>query len=458
MDPVLQLDEVLLSVIECYPLIDVAIGELEAAEGKIITSFGEFDSILAARSESQALGFYQNYRNGVDLVQPLYGGGEVFGGYRIGRGNFEPWYGERETNDAGEFKVGFALPFLKDRFIDSRRADLFRARAGQQQVESSVNARLLQFQRFAMQAYWDWLAAARAVEVQQQLLDLALRRVDQIAGRIEKGDLAEIARIDNDRFIAGRRNELIKARRSVEKAAIKLSLFYRDGDCQPIIATAEQVPDSLPDFGPIGMEQLDFDVAQALAIRPELTELQAARRMACVDLRQAQNLTLPALDAAGFAAQDIGAEASPLGDKTPFQLELGMFAEVPLQRREGRGKIRIAEGKIAQIDAKLQFVCEKIRAELQDAASAVNAAFEQIQQSQMNVELSQRSLELGRQLFDAGDIDLIELNIYETSVADAELLLISAYFKYFFNLAAYETARSGTAFEDTGTTLDADQF
>ena len=90
---------------------------------------------------------------------------------------------------------------------------------------------------------------------------------------------------------------------------------------------------------------------------------------------------------------------------------------------------------------------DKIRAEIQDAASAVNAAFDQIQQSQKNADLARQSLQLGRQLFDAGDIDLIELNIYENSVADAELELFEAYFKYFFFHAIYETARAGVAFD-----------
>lgn len=171
------------------------------------------------------------------------------------------------------------------------------------------------------------------------------------------------------------------------------------------------------------------------------------RQQACIELRYANNLTLPKLDVKGYAAKDVGELASSLGDKRPFQLELGAVAEVPIQRREGLGKIRTAEAKLTQIDAKARFVTDKIRAEIQDAASGVNAAYDQIQQSQKNVDLAGQALVLGRQLFDQGDIDLIELNIYENSVADAELELLGAYLKYFFFRAIYETAKSGVAFE-----------
>ena len=391
--------------------------------------------------------FYQNYRNGTCISQPLWGGGEVYGSYKIGRGKFEPWYGERATDEAGEFKAGFAMPLLKNRGIDARRAGVRLAEAGRDQVVADVESRLLQFQRFATQAYWDWVASGQAVQIQQRLLDLAQARVDQINERVEKGDLATIAQIDNERFIAKRLNDLIKTRRLLEKAAIKMSLFYRDNNCMPVIAQPDQLPNDIPDAQRITAGQLDTDTSAAIAIRPELTALNAARSQARIDLQYANNLTLPKLDVKGYAAKDIGQLASSLGDKRPFQLQLGVVAEVPIQRREGLGKIRTAEAKLNQIDAKTRFVTDKIRAEIQDAASAVNAAYDQIQQSQKNVDLARRSLQFGRLLFDAGDIDLIELNIYENSVAEAELQLLEAVFKYFFYRAIYQTAKSGAAFE-----------
>lgn len=439
----LQLEQLLRSVAECYPLIEVAIGELESADGKLISTWGAFDDVFSAHSISQPLGFYQTYRNGVGINRPLYNGGEVYGTYRIGDGNFEPWYGERETNEAGEFKAGFSLPLLKDRGIDARRANVMIARAMQNELEADVESRMIQFQRLATQAYWEWLATGRVVASQEQLLELADERVSQIDKRVDSGDAAEIIRIDNDRLIAKRRNELIKSRRELEKAAIKLSLFLRDGSCCPLIPSADLLPEDFPDAIGIGEAMLQADIREALSVRPELAELRAEREQACIDKRYAENLTLPKLDLKGFAGQDIGAEASPTGDKTPFELQLGVLAEVPIQRREGIGKIRVACGKLQQIDAKLNFTEDKIRTEVLDAASAVNAAYRQILQATQLVELAEQSLRIGRLSFEAGDIDLIELNIYETAVMDAQFDLIDANFKYFYYLSAYEAAISG---------------
>jgi outer membrane protein TolC len=443
----LSLNQVLESVKTCYPEIEIAVGEIETANGKVLSSWGEFDRVVSGHSISQPLGFYQTYRNGVGINRPLYSGGEVYGTYRIGDGNFEPWFGERETNEGGELKAGFSIPLLKDRNIDQRRAKLLSSDAQREQVESNVESRLLQFQRFATQAYWDWLASGQAAQIQQRLLQLAETRVSAIKTRVEEGDLAEIAQIDNDRLIAKRKNDLIKARRSLEKAAIKLSIFWRDANCEPVIASEQLLPQLFPGSSRIEQSQLAQDIENAFAVRPELLELQAMRKEACIDRQYGENLTLPKLDLKGFAGQDVGGETSSLGDKTPFELQLGVFYEVPLERRKGRGKIQSASGKLTQIDAKIRFTSDKIRAELQDAASAVNAADEQIQQSKENLRLTNKSLELGRISFEEGDIDLITLNIYEAAVADAELQLLDAQYKYFFYQAVYETARSGLAFE-----------
>lgn len=440
----LTLSQVLQSVQNCYPEIKVAISEIESANGKVLASWGEFDTLAKGHSISQPLGFYQTYRNGAGLYRPLFGGGEVYGTYRIGDGDFEPWFGERETNEAGELKAGFSVPLAKNRIIDARRAKQFKANAQLDQIEANVGSRLLRFERFATQAYWDWVASGKAVKIQSELLQLAQTRVGQIQTRIESGDLAKIAGIDNDRFIAKRKNDLIKAQRALEKAAIKLSLFLRDQNCSPVVVSSGRLPQTFPTSQAISNAKLESDIRMAIASRPEPRELAFKRNEALIDLQYAQNLTMAKVDLKGFAGQDLGGAASSKGDKTPFELQLGLYAEVPLQRREGSGKIQAAQAKLKQIESKTQFVTDKIRAEVQDAASAVNAALNQIEQSRQNLTLTRQSLELGKTLFEAGDIDLIKLNIYETSVSGAQLQLLDAQFKYFYYDSVYKTAINQT--------------
>jgi outer membrane protein TolC len=93
-----------------------------------------------------------------------------------------------------------------------------------------------------------------------------------------------------------------------------------------------------------------------------------------------------------------------------------------------------------QVNAKREFVADKIVAEVQDALSALEAAAGQIEQTAKNLQLSREALELGREAFDAGDIDLIVLNIYEQAVADAGIAWIDAQTYYFTAQADYQAA------------------
>ena len=446
----LSLDRVLESVANSYPEIEIAIGEIESAAGKVLASWGEFDRVASAFSISQPLGFYQTYRNGAGIRRPVYSGGEVSLDYRLGDGNFEPWYGERETNEGGEIKAGFLYPLLKDREIDARRAKLLSAGALQQEVQADVEARLLLFQRFATQAYWDWVAAGKAVKVQKDLLTLAQDRVSTLNKRIRKDDVARVAILGNNAFIAKRENDRIKAEQAFIKTAIKLSLFNRDANGVPRKPGLDQLPPEFPGATPVEAAQILQDTQSALSLRPEFAALRALRQSVCIDARFAENLTLPKLDVKGFAGQDLGGETSSKGDKTPFEFQVGVFAELPLERRKGLGQLQVARGKLAQIDAKVQFLSDKVRAEVQDAAAAINAAYQQILQSERGVDQARKTLEISKKQFEAGDIDLIALNLVETLVADTQFQLIDAQFKYFVSKAVYETAISGQAFSEIG--------
>lgn len=299
---------------------------------------------------------------------------------------------------------------------------------------------MIGMQRDASQVYWKWVAAGQVVRTQEQLVELARARNENLIKRVAAGDLPKITEVDNGRFIAKRRARLTKAERKVQEAAIKLSLYFRNDAGQPVVASDERLPCDFPTAQPIAAATVEADIAQALAARPELLELEFQRQQVEVELCYAQNQTLPKLDAFAVAGQDVGEPTSSKRDKSELELEMGLLAEVPLQRRAAYGKIKASQAKLGQIAAKRRFVEDKIRSQVQDAVSALDKAYERIEQARENLRLTEQSLRLGRLRFEEGDIDIIELNIYETSLADAELLLIEAEFDYFTALADYRAA------------------
>jgi outer membrane protein TolC len=438
----LVLDDIVRSVQQSYPLLRAAILERQVADGKQLASWGDFDLAMKVFGIAEPQGFYQTYRNGIALEQPLIRGGYLYGGYKIGDGNFQPWFGERETNEGGEFAAGFGVPLLKDRLIDTRRAAVFQADLARQAVEPALQTQMLEFVRIASQVYWSWVAAGQILEAQRELLKNAQARVRQIEERVNAGDLGKIVRINNEQLIAARESKVIEAQRKLQESAIKLSLFLRAATGEPVIPDESQLPPTFPEHKPPDDEMLHRDIAAAIDASPILTELDLVAESVRIELRDAENMLLPKLDARVLASKDVGAAASPKGDKTPFELEAGIYGELPLQRREARGKITAAQGRLAQLNTKRQFVVNKITAAVQDAFSALAAATGRIERANTNLRLSRETLELARAQFDVGDVDLIELNIYEQAVTDAQLLLIAAEADFFFALADYRAALS----------------
>ena len=435
-----QLNTVVQSIYATYPLLQIAFYGRNIAAGEQLSAEGAWDLKLKAETNNTPLGFYQTYRNGVGFEQPTLWGGEVFGGYKLGRGNFEPWYGNRETNDGGEFGAGIRIPLLQNRSIDERRATLWKTTYGVNAVEPFIQAQIIEFIRAGSYAYWDWVAAGLHLRISRELLALAEERDAQIEGQVKAGARPEALLIDNHRLILSRQVKLIEAERKLKSYAIKLSLFLRTPDRQPLVPPEDQLPTGFPPATAVTADKVPLDVAEALARRPELVELDFQHRMAQIDLQQAENLTLPELDASLWSAKDVGAETDKKGSKTPFQSEAGLSFSVPLQRRKALGKRMAVEGKLVQIATKRQFAENKIATEVQNAVVTIEAAYRSIDKAKESVKLNEQLERLETIKLDKGDSDLLLLNLREAATFDARVVEIEALLHYFESQADYRAA------------------
>ncbi|MCA9057574.1 MAG: TolC family protein [Planctomycetaceae bacterium] len=425
-----SLSNVIESVHNSYPLLEAALFNRNIALGEAISASGQFDLKLKGASENGPTGFYQTYRQSLGVQQPLYGGGEVFAGYRVGRGDFQPWYLERQTNDGGEFKAGVSLPLLQNVAVDQRRADLWNAQYGRQLAEPEIQALLIDFVREASYAYWEWVAAGANYRIAQRVLELAEERTTRIRSQVDAGLIDPPELTDNLRLVADRRAKLADAQRKQRQTAMKLSLYLRDPSGQPIVAG----PDSIPGFPePDETHQVDPDdeVSIALNSRPELRILDWQRKQLEVDYGQAKNLTLPALDAVVQGSQDMGQPTSSKRDKSQFEMEAGIFLDVPVQRRKARGKIAALEGKFSQLRAKRRMVSDKITVEVINARIALEAALIQVEQTEEAVRMAEDLAERERVNQESGSSDLLKVTLREQYAAESASKAVDAKLLYY---------------------------
>lgn len=440
--------EVARSVRLYFPLIQQAVASRVIASGEVLAAAGAFDHKLEGYSNSQPLYFYENYRHSVGLKRDTYWGGQVFSGYRIGRGQFEPWYLERETNKGGEFKTGFVAPLARDRTIDANRAELWRAQLEQGRIEPEIRAVIIAAVRDATVVYWQWVAAAANYQVAQSVLDLGLNRTAYLERQVDLGEKADIELVDNRRIIVSRSAKVTDARRKLEQAAQKLSLFLRDEAGRPVVLPTEIARRSFPDALPAEAWGAGADIPLAQANRPELAELQLARQQLAVLLRQARNETLPQLDAGLLVAQDVGEPTSSKRDKSELELEASLMLSVPLERRKALGKARQLRGKIAQLRAKMRLATDKIAIEAQTAHTALTAAAQRVQQTSEGLTLARRMQEAEQRLYELGQSTLFNLNLREQQTAEAAIERVLALYDYHVALADYAAALGLDSVED----------
>lgn len=435
----LPLEAVISSVYSSFPLLEAAIRGRDVADGERVAAAGEFDLKLKGASENQPAGFYQTYRQNVGFVQPLYSGGEVFTGYRLGRGTFEPWFLNRQTNGGGEFKAGAAIPLSRNRQIDERRARLWNSTWDRKLVEPEIQSQLIDFVRDASYSYWDWVAAGRRYRIAESLLNYALERDAAIQRKVELGDTEEPVLKDNRRLIVSREAKLIDVRRKLQQSAIKLSLYYRTAAGESVIAAPEQLPD-FPDEPPVDAQQVDRDILAALDQRPELRIIDLTRRQLEVDYAQAHNEFRPNVDGFVAGSKDVGAETSFLGYKTPLEVEAGVLVDVPLQRRKARGKMSAVDAKLMQLAAKRRITGDKITIEVQAAYTAMVAALERVVRARESVELAAQLAAIERRKAELGEVDLLSVNIRELQAAEAADVEVDALLDYFLARTDYRAA------------------
>jgi outer membrane protein TolC len=445
----LFLPELIASVHGSFPLIDAALQEIPITSGNLLAAWGEFDLKLKAESENGPTGFYQTYRNSAGFLQPMYHGGEVFGGYRIGRGDFQPWYLERQTNDGGEFRAGVRVPLARNRAIDARRAALWRADYDQQLAQPEIRGQLIAFVRDASVLYWAWVAEGRKYEIGRAALRLSEERNEGLEKRVEQGDLDPPALRDNERTIASRQARLIDRERKLEQAAVKLSLFLRTLEGVPLIPDRGRLP-NFPDPPPVDPANRSADIELALAARPELESLRILYDRVEVDAAEASNDLLPNVDAQFVGSQDVGQPTSKKRDKSQFELEVGVFVDVPLQRRKGFGKLGAARGKQAQIAAKRRFTQDKIAAEVQAVYAALSAAYDRVAKTREAREGAEFLADIERRKFDLGQSDLLSVFLREQLAIEAADDEVDALLEYYIARAEYAAALAYQWVNDRG--------
>jgi outer membrane protein TolC len=348
------------------------------------------------------------------------------------------------TSSDGEVRAGVELPLLRGGYTDERRARIASGEKALAASHAQLELQRLDARRQASYRYYDWLASGEKLRIARILLQLAVDRDRMMGHRVKKGDAARIEQTDNQRSLVQRESAQITAQRSIQKAALELSLFYRDPNGLPVTPAIEQLPvEGMP--VPVAEQSLRSEQSAAIAQEilprhPDQLRLQAQIEQNEIERGLSKNSILPKLDAELTASQDINAGESK---KSIFEYKAALKLEFPLLLRSGRGKFDSASAQGAKLGAQLDLARDRIRIAIQDALQAMDAAQNRIKLARQEVELSIQVEEAERIKFRQGDSNILTVNLRENSTADARGRVVDALADYYRARADFEAASAG---------------
>lgn len=438
-DGALLLPEVLDSIRRAYPQVLAALADQRAAQAELQSAKGGFDPILKVKGDSAPFGNYRNGRFDVYLEQPTpLWGASAFAGYRVSIGDFADYDGKLVTNNYGEIRAGVAVPLLRNGPIDRRRATLRRAEASVQVADASLGEARLQALRTGSSRYIDWVGAGLRRQIATALLDLAKRRDEALAIRVQRGDMPQIERVDNQRALWQRQGLQVSAQRALEYAALELSLFVRDDAGLPVLVREGRLPNELPvpdrtDYGQ--PERVAADRKLAIEQRPELRRLEQQRKQLEIERDLVKNQLWPSADLSASVSQDFGPPGYPR-DKTVLDLSLNV--DIPTLNRAARGRLQQAEAALQKFSAQQRLLIDRIHTEVADVHSQLGLAVRRVELAQREYEMAKQVEEAERAKFELGDSTLLSVNLREQATFDAALRRIDSLVEYHRARVSYQ--------------------
>lgn len=425
----LTLDEVLDASGTHFPKIREAIIKRRVAAGERDAALGAFDVVISADSYSWATGFYDGNLVGARATQPLRSlGADVYGQYRISTGDFPVYQDQNFTNLGGQAKVGVVFSLLRDRDIDKRRFAETDARFVLRDADIDLLLTQIAVQQKAAAAYWNWVAAGRALQVYRDLLTIAEDRDVGLRKQLEQGAIAAFFVTENEQNITRRRFFVTQAERDFQQAAVALSFYLRNADGEPDAVPVDRLPIDIPvaQVSDMAVLAAPEQVDDALARRPEVARLRNAIDRAMNKMALLENDLKPSLDVTVELSDGLGGVGEGGRSRDTTDATLGLNFSVPVQRRAARARLTQARNKLDAMRLEQQRIEERIALEVQGLVLSLRYAEELSSLADQEVVQSRTLADAERKRFESGASDFFVVNFREQTVANVRVRAVAA--------------------------------
>jgi outer membrane protein TolC len=434
------LDELHSRIDRAHPLLRGAGAEKTIARGKILRALGAFDPNLVNDTElerfvpgadpnrsTQTVGFNDTL---VQALHPWGFRGSV--GYRRSIGDAvipDLAFGGQNN----QLLLGGFLPLLRGLMNNPEQAELQRSELAVPRAEIKIAQTRQDLFLAASYQFWEWVAAAKLLDVQKRALVVAEDRFKQVADRARAGQVAAIDATEAGQEVHRRREVAVAARRQLEQEQFKLSMFLWENG-SPTTPPVDRVPDFPQERGMPSSDDVMAHKVRALSERPEVKEIEVEAKINDIDLALAKNNLLPFLNLVAEPAR------SPEKFVLGLGYRFGAVLSVPLWQRSSRGEVLQAQGQAERLVLAQQFREKQVVVDVDNALSAIERARERVEEATQALRLAKLVEEGEGFRFDVGASTVMFVNFRERNTIDSENQVVRARAEYYKALALYQWA------------------
>jgi HAE1 family hydrophobic/amphiphilic exporter-1 len=494
----LALNDAIRRALENNNSIEVARTDVRLAEQTLIGLRGVFDPIFS---------YTPQYDKSIRPVTNVFGGASQSGTVsttdynndflitkQVGRGGgtFSYFFNNtRETTSASNLTLNpfhsaaqglnFTQPLWRNRSIDRNRREIRVQQKRLQQSDADFRRSTIEVISQVQRAYWDLVFALRDEQNQIANLNLARENFRRTEASVAAGASAPLQRAEIQTELSNRESTLLLASQAVTLAENNLkNLILKD----PLAPEWSRplVPTDQPSFDDTPLN-LEAELKEARANRPELTRLKLQNEINDIDLAFFKNQTKPRIDLTGTfqtnglagkrGVVQIGDTIAPVPDCSPDlppnvrcvppnfiggygqalknlfsfdtrQVVVGVRIEFPFRNRTAKANLAFARIEREQLAAQTRSQDQTIEVEVRNAVQAVETARRRILAARQARQSAEEQLAGERRLYEVGRSTTFLLFERENALVNARNAELRAETDYNKALADLQRATSAT--------------
>jgi outer membrane protein TolC len=394
----------------------------------------------------------------VNIAQVLpWFGTNYTAGFNNSRTNTTSTFATLNPQFTTQLTASLVQPFLRDFKIDNTRNQLLTGTITRQVSDITLRTRITNTTATTKNAYWDLLAAIRAIEAAKQSLALAEKLIEDNRVRVEVGTLAPMDIISAQAEAATRRQTLTQAEATRRTAELVLKRLIVSETNDPVWRASID-PIDVVQVRPITIN-LESAVTTALDQRTDLLTARKNLESSDVNIRYLRNQMLPALNAvATLGTRGLGGNqfireggvvvgSIPGGWPDAFAMmrrfdypnwTVGATFSYPLGKSSQESAFARAKLQYQQSQSQIRALELTVATEVTNAALQVESTLKRMEASRAARELQEKRLENEQSKFEVGMSTNFFVVQAQRDLLDAQIAELRATLDYQKALVAFE--------------------